>query len=132
MSIERFLLDTHLLIDGAYSPEKLSKKAQRALDQESSLFTFSVASLWEITIKRGLNRSGFQVDPHMLRARLFQRGMQELEVTAAHAMSVAKLPMLHGDPFDRLLLSQATVENLTFLTLDKLIGGYGGPVRLLR
>ena len=131
LNAEYFLLDTHLLMWGAFSPERLSRKAKKVLDEDPELFAFSVVSLWEITIKRGLNRPDFRFDPQILRAQLLQRGMRELEVTAAHAMAVGKLPALHRDPFDRLLISQAVVENLTFVTSDVLLANYSSPVRLL-
>lgn len=113
-SPEHFLLDTHLLMWGAFSPARLSKKAAKVLDEDPALLVFSIVSLWEITIKRGLNRPDFRFDPQMLRSQLLQRGLTELEITAAHAMAVGKLPLLHRDPFDRLLVSQAKVERLTF------------------
>jgi PIN domain nuclease of toxin-antitoxin system len=132
LSLRLSLLDTQLLIRGALVPEELSNKQRKALEGDPSFFVFSVASLWEVAIKRALNRPGFQFEPELIRSRLLQQGMQEMEITAAHAMNTLKLPMLHGDPFDRLLLSQARIEGLELLTTDKLLADYGNPVRLLR
>lgn len=128
---ERFLLDTHLLMWGTFSPARLSRKANKLLGQDPALFMFSVVSLWEITIKRGLNRADFRFDPQLLRTQLLHQGMEELEVNAAHAMAVGRLPGVHRDPFDRLLISQALVERLTFLTSDALLTGYASPVRFV-
>jgi PIN domain nuclease of toxin-antitoxin system len=79
---------------------------------ESPLNTpvFSVASLWELVIKRALGRPGFNVKPAVLRRALLDGGWQELAIDAHHALVVAHLPPLHRDPFDRLLLAQASAD----------------------
>ena len=66
---------------------------------------FSVASLWEIVIKRGLGRDDFQVDPRVLRRSLLDNGYQELVIQSEHAVAVDALPQIHRDPFDRLLVA---------------------------
>ena len=90
---------------------------------------FSAASLWEISIKRGLERPNFQVDPRVLRRGLLDNGYQELAMTSEHAVSIDSLPPIHKDPFDRILVAQATVEGITLLTADALVAQYPGPVR---
>jgi len=126
----RLLLDTHILIWTAFSPEEMSSSGRRRVeDKENELF-FSVISLWEIGVKRALGRPKFQFDPHVLRGELLVRGFVELPVSGEHALTVDRLPPLHGDPFDRLLVCQALVEGLTILTNDELILQY--PVSALR
>jgi PIN domain nuclease of toxin-antitoxin system len=91
---------------------------------------FSVASLWEIVIKRGLNRPDFQVDARLLRRGLIDNGYQELPILSEHAVAVDSLPPIHKDPFDRLLIAQAAIEGITLLTDDTIVAQYPGPVQL--
>lgn len=125
----KLLLDTHLLLWAAGSPERLPVAARSLLEDPKNELLFSAASLWEITIKRGLGRSDFQVDARVLRRGLLDNGYQELPITSAHAVSVDSLPLIHKDPFDRILVAQATVEGITLLTADAVVGQYPGPVR---
>lgn len=127
----KLLLDTHLLLWAAGSPERLSATARQLLDNPHNELVFSAASLWEITIKRGLGRSDFQVDARVLRRGLLDNGYQELAITSEHAVSVDSLPLVHKDPFDRILVAQATVEGIALLTSDALVARYPGPVRLV-
>lgn len=85
---------------------------------------FSAASIWEIVIKRGLGREDFKVDPHRLRKMLIVHGYSELPVTSEHALAVETLPLLHKDPFDRLLLAQARTEGMLLLTVDASVFQY--------
>lgn len=125
----KLLLDTHLLLWAAGSPEQLSTAARTLLEDPHNELLFSAASLWEIAIKRGLGRSDFQVDARVLRRGLLDNGYQELAITNAHAVSINSLPPIHKDPFDRILVAQATVEGITLLTADALVAQYPGPVR---
>ncbi|MEI7994972.1 MAG: type II toxin-antitoxin system VapC family toxin [Methylococcaceae bacterium] len=90
---------------------------------------FSAASLWEIVIKSGLGRSDFQVNARVLRRGLLDNGYQELAITSEHTVSIDSLPPIHKDPFDRILVAQATVEGIILLTADALVAKYPGPVR---
>lgn len=125
----KLLLDTHLLLWAAGSPERLPVAARSLLEDPKNELLFSAASLWEITIKRGLGRSDFQVDARVLRRGLLDNGYQELPISSEHAVSVDSLPLIHKDPFDRILVAQATVEGITLLTADAVVGQYPGPVR---
>ena len=127
----KLLLDTHLLLWAAGSPERFPEVALSLLEDPKNELIFSAASLWEITIKRGLGRADFQVDARVLRRGLLDNGSQELPISSAHAVSVDGLPPIHKDPFDRILVAQATVEGITLLTADTLVGQYPGPVRLV-
>ena len=125
----KLLLDTHLLLWAAGAPERLSATARALIDDPANTPIFSVASLWEIAIKRGLGRPDFEVDPRRLRRGLLDNGYEELPITSAHVVAVDGLPLLHRDPFDRLLISQAITEGLLLLTADARLAAYPGPVR---
>jgi len=114
----KLLLDTHVVLWAAGQPEKLSESARTLLTAPENILFFSAASIWEIVIKRGLGRDDFKADPHRLRKMLVTHGYTELPVTAEHALKVETLPMLHKDPFDRLLLAQARAEGMLLLTID--------------
>lgn len=124
----RLLLDTHLLLWAAGEPDKLSARARTLMEDPDNVLVFSAASLWEITIKTGLGRTDFQVDPHLLRRGLIENGYEELPITSQHALAVRHLPDVHRDPFDRILVAQATVEGLLLLTHDPLVKAYPGPI----
>lgn len=124
----RLLLDTHLLLWAAGDPARLSDEARGLIEDSQNMPLFSVASLWEITIKRGLGREDFQVDPRLLRRGLIDNGYEELAITAEHVLAVDALPPIHRDPFDRVLVAQATVEGVTLLTGDAVVKEYGGVV----
>jgi PIN domain nuclease of toxin-antitoxin system len=125
------LLDTHLLLWAAGTPERLSAEAHALLQDTGNELAFSAASLWEIEIKRGLGRPDFRVDPRRLRQGLLANRYREVPVTGEHAIALGRLPPLHKDPFDRILVAQAEVEGLHLLTSDRLVGQYGGAVQLV-
>jgi PIN domain nuclease of toxin-antitoxin system len=127
----KLLLDTHLLLWAAGAPEKLSPAARAVLENTDTELMFSAASLWEISIKRSLGRSNFQVDPRLLRRGLLDNGYHELAITSEHAVNVESLPPLHKDPFDRLLIAQAMVEGIALLTSDAQVAAYPGPITLV-
>ena len=85
--------------------------------------------MWEISIKSSLGRADFKIDPRLLRRGLLDNGYSELPVTSAHAVAVFSLPPLHMDPFDRILIAQASVEVITLLTADAILPRYPGPIR---
>lgn len=90
---------------------------------------FSTASIWEIVIKNALCRGDFRVEPRLLRDGLIQNGYRELVVRSEHALAVGRLPPLHKDPFDHILIAQAQVENVTLLTTDDKVACYPGPIQ---
>ena len=125
----KLLLDTHLLLWIAAEPSKVPKKVRSLiLDNDNDLF-FSASSIWEIAIKSQLGREDFDVDPHLLRRGLIDNGYLELTINVEHALAVLALPPLHKDPFDRMLVAQATVEGFILLTSDEHVGAYPGPIR---
>ena len=127
----KLLLDTHLLLWAAGSPERLPLAARPLLEVPENQLLFSAASLWEIAIKRGLGRADFQVDPRVLRRGLLDNGYVELPITSEHTVSIDSLPPIHKDPFDRILVAQAIVEGIILLTADALIAQYPGPIQKL-
>lgn len=127
----KLLLDTHLLLWAAGSPEKLTPGARAAIENPLNELLFSSASLWEIAIKRGLDRVNFQIDARILRRGLLDNGYQELPITSEHAVSIESLPPIHKDPFDRILIAQATVEGITLLTADTIVARYPGPIQII-
>ncbi|WP_439684060.1 Toxin of a toxin/antitoxin system [Cupriavidus oxalaticus] len=127
----KVLLDTHLLLWAAGLPERLSPKARSLLEAPDAQLFFSAASLWEIAIKHSPGRADFRVDARLLRRGLLDNGYSELPVASAHAVAIDCLPAIHRDPFDRLLVAQATVEGITLLTSDALVAQYPGPVQLV-
>jgi len=127
----KLLLDTHLLLWAANTPDRLSAEAAALLRDPEHELLFSAASLWEIAIKNGLGREDFKVDGRLLRRGLLDNQYVELPITSAHAVFVQSLPPIHKDPFDRIMVAQATVEGVTLLTSDRIVAGYPGPVRLV-
>lgn len=127
----KLLLDTHLLIWAAESATRVPRRARSLMSAPGNELLFSVASLWEIAIKSKLNRRDFQVDPRVLRRGLIDNGYQELPIFSEHAVAIDSLPLIHKDPFDRLLIAQATVEGIALLTDDATIARYPGPVQLV-
>lgn len=123
------MLDTHLLLWAAGEPQRLPAKALDLLLAPESQLLFSSASLWEISIKNGLERPDFNVDPRRLWRMLLVHGYRELPINGEHAVAMNDLPPLHKDPFDRILVAQARVEGLTLLTADKLVAKYGEGVK---
>jgi PIN domain nuclease of toxin-antitoxin system len=127
----KLLLDTHLLLWAAGQPNRLPRAALKLIDNPANELLFSAASIWEVAIKRGLGRSDFQADPRLLRRGLLDNGYSELPVLSDHVVAIDCLPAIHKDPFDRLLVAQATVEGITFLTADTVVAQYPGPVRMV-
>jgi PIN domain nuclease of toxin-antitoxin system len=125
----KLLLDTHLLLWAAGEPGRLPARARALIKDLANELIFSAASLWEIAIKCRLGRHDFRVDPRLLRRGLLDNSYGELPITSEHAVAVESLPPLHKDPFDRILVAQATVEGITLLTSDPLVAQYRGPVR---
>jgi PIN domain nuclease of toxin-antitoxin system len=127
----KYLLDTHLLLWAAGQPERLSTGARSMLENPSNQLLFSAASLWEVSIKNGLGRDDFSVNPRLLRRGLLDNGYVELPITSEHTVSLDNLPSIHKDPFDRLLIVQAMVEGVTLLTSDALVARYSGSIILV-
>jgi len=92
---------------------------------------FSAASLWELAIKVSSRPDIMRIDLEAFERGLLDHNYRELPITSRAGRETAKLPLIHKDPFDRLLIAQATVEDLTLLTADATIARYGGRVQLV-
>ena len=125
----KILLDTHILLWAAANtlPPLASK---HVLNDSNDLF-FSPASIWEVVIKQGLNRNDFAADPHLLYSALVDNGFEELHITSEHTLLTGTLPMIHKDPFDRILIAQSIAEGISLLTSDDIIANYPAPVILV-
>src|SRR5262245_50986983 len=114
----RLMLDTQVLLWSIASSRRLTAATRRLIEDADNEIYFSAASLWEISIKSALRRPDFTVDPEVFRDALFESGLIELPVTGAHAVGVARLPAIHRDPFDRMLIAQCLHEPLILVTND--------------
>ena len=125
--MSRLLLDTHLLLWAVSAPQKLSLATRKRLDA-CEVFV-SAASIWEVSIKAALGK--LTADPAELLAEIEPAGFTLLPITGEHAAAVAKLPAVHADPFDRMLVAQAKTEPLLLVTNDAVLAGYGDCVELM-
>lgn len=125
----RLLLDTHALIWFCEGNAKLGEKARAALEDNSNECFVSQATPWEMAIKLSLGRlqlrMGFE---EFFSGVLNANGFVFLESRVSHYDELASLPFLHRDPFDRLLIAQARVEELILVTCDGFASEYGVPV----
>lgn len=117
----RLLLDTHAFLWAVGSPATLQADARGAVADPGNLVLVSAVTAWEIAIKRHLGKLTFEgsVSEHVAANRF-----TVLPIDLAHAEGVEALPALHGDPFDRLLISQALIEDATIVTRDPKVDAY--------
>ena len=118
------LLDTHVLLWWLDDPAALEAPARRLIADPRNRVFVSAAVAWEITIKRQL---GKLETPDDLEIALEEERFQHLPITVRHALAVAELPAIHGDPFDRIQIAQALLEGLTIVTRDATIPSYDVP-----
>jgi PIN domain nuclease of toxin-antitoxin system len=117
----RLLLDTHVLLWLMEDNSRLTRQA-RSLIAEATEVYVSSASMWEIAIKSGIGK--IEEGAETVAAKLEAAGLKELNVTHRHAIATGKLPRLHKDPFDRLLIAQAISELMRFVTADEQLSRY--------
>jgi PIN domain nuclease of toxin-antitoxin system len=120
----KYLLDTHVLLWAAGQPERLSESVHAVLQDRQNQLYFSSITIWEIVIKRSLGRNDFVVDPRLLRYGSINNGYLELSMTSEHALTLATLPGIHKDPFDRILVAQAITEQMNLITADTILAKY--------
>ena len=125
--MSRILLDTHLLLWAVADPRKLPPGARNRID--AAEVYVSAVSIWEVSIKAALGK--LSADPAELLAEIEPAGFILLPVSGEHAAAVARLPAVHMDPFDRMLVAQAKTEPLLLLTNDSILAGYGDCVELI-
>jgi PIN domain nuclease of toxin-antitoxin system len=120
----RLLLDTHVVLWWSQGGSRIKAAARRAIREADEVFV-SAASEWEVTIKVAI---GKLVVPGPLLDVVTASGFSPLPIDFAHAAAVGSLPPLHADPFDRMLVAQALVEQLHFVTRDRLLAKYPAAV----
>ncbi len=129
--MSRFLVDTQLLLWNVYGSRKLPARVARLFRDGRHQFFYSAASIWEIAIKSARGRDDFAADAGAIRETLEENGFGELPVSAAHAVAVSRLPPIHGDPFDRMLVAQAISEPMALVTTDARLAAYPGTIEVV-
>jgi len=124
----RLLLDTHVFLWCVRDDRQLRRAARATIASAMEVYVSS-ASIWEATIKKALGKLDVDIDA-LVRA-ITGSGFIELSITARHAAAVARLPDLHRDPFDRILIAQALSEPLRFLTADSTLKRYSDLVEVV-
>ena len=120
----RLLLDTNVILWLAEQSPRLSNAAQVAIEAAGNTLLFSPVSLWELAIKVSLGRLRIDGGLVSFADDLERRRFAQLPLSSAHTARLAELPFVHRDPFDRMLVAQAQVENLALLTNDPRIAAY--------
>jgi PIN domain nuclease of toxin-antitoxin system len=123
-----YLVDTHFLVWLSMQSARLTSHARSLLADPDNTIYFSAISILEIAIKQQLAKADFDVDAGVLRRALLEKGYIELALDGRQAAFVSTLPLIHRDPFDRLLVAQANVEGITLITADEQIALYPGPI----
>ena len=120
----RLLLDTAILIFAVESPQRLSKRATRVLENPENVLELSAVSLSEIAIKTALGK--LRISAAVARQAVDDMDIRILPYTADHAFQLFDLPLHHSDPFDRQLIAQALSENIPIVTSDEKFSLYKG------
>lgn len=122
----RLLLDTHTLYWYVEGDRKLSSAAQTLVQDADNQVFFSAASYWEIAIKAGLGKWALNRPyEEFLDVALHAYGFEILHILPSHTARLIGLPFHHNDPFDRLLVAQALVENMSIVSIDDKLDPYG-------
>lgn len=124
------LLDTHVFLWFASRPNDLAKEAFQAIEDPVNDVFVSAIVAWEIVLKYAKGKLTLPLAPALyMPARLKEFGFHRLPMTQDHALATASLPDIHADPFDRMMIAQAQIEGMTFVTRDAHALAY--PVRTL-
>lgn len=119
------LLDSHTFVWTHEEPQKLSQKVAAKIKNSANDLFLSVASVWELQIKIQIGKFKFKDTlENIIAAQQLVNGIQILPINLSHALYLENLPLHHKDPFDRLLISQAIVENLTLVSADPKFSAY--------
>ena len=119
----RLLLDTHVLLWWLSDDRKLAKNAREIIANTTNDVLVSSASLWEVAIKAALGRIDVELDD--LEDAIARNGFRSLPIGFRHALTAGRLPPIHRDPFDRMLVAQASVEELRIVSHDRVFERYG-------
>ena len=122
----RILLDTHAFLWWLAGSDRLSDTARITVADAANVILVSAASAWEITTKHRLGKlPGAEVVAGDVQACLEDQGFQQLPITVAHAERAGRLPGLHRDPFDRMLIAQSLAHDLPLVSIEPLFDGHG-------
>ena len=120
----KYLIDTHIFIWYATGDSRLSVTAKDLIESYNTRF-FSLASIWEIAIKAGIGKLEFQKPfDEFVQYQVELNDFKLLNITKEHIFALAKLPLHHKDPFDRLLAAQCLVENIPLISADEIFDSY--------
>lgn len=126
----KVLLDTHVFLWAIGEPERLSPRARQAIEDPRNTRLVSAASAWEILIKVQAKRLRLPGNaPAFLRRQISVLAAEVLDIQMEHVLRVYGLPLLHRDPFDRLLIAQSQAERVPLITADPLMARY--PVDII-
>jgi PIN domain nuclease of toxin-antitoxin system len=120
----KYLLDGVVWLWSIDTVERINKHAFGILSSGAEEIYFSAATVWELTIKAQLGKLSLPRPPQSIPAFTAKQGLKPLAVTYVHAVKVYDLPLYHRDPFDRLLIAQAIIEDMTILTADRIFAKY--------
>ena len=118
-----YLLDTHTLLWFLRDSPQLSKKALEIITTENKVYV-SIASLWEIAIKKSIGKLEFEHSIEKIAELCHEKDILILQIQPKYFDKIIELPNIHNDPFDRLIISQAIIENLVIITKDTIIPKY--------
>lgn len=125
----RLLLDTHVFLWLMESPEKVSPAALAACESGDNEIFLSAASVWEMQIKAAIGKLRLQTPLARLVAEEREANqLQVLPISLRHVLELDGLPALHADPFDRMLVAQAVVEQMTLVSADRAVAAYPAEV----
>lgn len=119
--MKSYIIDTHILLWWLENNIKLNEKNKKLISNPENIIIVSVATTWEIIIKKSLNKLKC---PNNLLEVLDKNNFNILPIYAEHTLFLEKLPKIHSDPFDRILISQSYIEQIPLITQDKIIKKY--------
>jgi PIN domain nuclease of toxin-antitoxin system len=124
--MRKILIDTHVFLWYAFVPEKLKKEHLKVISDEKTIVYVSVASLFEINIKRGISKLSFQ-EP--LKEIIEVYGFKLLSIEYPHLEKLREIDFMHKDPFDKMIIAQAISEDMEIMSYDGQFKNY--PLRLV-
>jgi len=120
----KYLIDTHIFIWFVENLPNLSQSIKNLIEDENNEIFISIASLWEISIKTSINKLQLNRKYEEILDVLKDNSIEILPINFSHTVENNKLPFHHRDPFDRIIVSQAIVENLDFISADEIFDDY--------
>ncbi len=122
----RLLIDTHTFLWFVWDDSRLSAAAKGMIEDMANELLLSAASIWEMAIKVGTGKLSLGAELDIfLNDHMVKNGIQLLGISIPHVAAVSKLPPVHRDPFDRLIVAQSVVEGVPLVSADPLLESYG-------